>query len=143
MNALELLKKEHDDVKAAFKKFQNLGKEDYAKKKTLADKICEDLSLHAKVEEAVFYPVFRETVKDDDQADEAKVEHDTAKYLIGQIKAMNAEDQYFDGRMKVLSELIDHHVEEEEEEMFPALKKTDVDLDELGEKLAAKKKALS
>ena len=143
-DAVSLLKADHQKVKKAFEEFKNLGDQAYKTKKKLADDICEDLEIHTRLEEEIFYPEFRKAVTGSKPlANEAKVEHDSAKELIRQIKEMNAEDDLFDAKVTVLSEYIDHHVKEEEEEMFPLLKKTSVDLTDLGKRMEARKQELA
>lgn len=143
MNAITLLKDDHENVRKAFDEFKALGAQAYQSKKKLADEICADLELHTQLEEEIFYPEFRKAVNDADPlANEAKVEHDSARELIQQIKDMKAEDQLFDAKVTVLSEYIDHHVKEEEDEMFPRLKETSTDLDELGKRIKARKEEL-
>ena len=91
------------------------------------------------MEEEIFYPAVRKAIKDDDMMDEALVEHASAKELIAQILDMAAGDDLFDAKVKVLSEQIEHHVREEEDEMFPKVRKTHLDLVALGEEMAARK----
>lgn len=142
-DAISLLKADHENVRKAFEEFKNLGDQAFKTKKELADDICADLEIHTRIEEEIFYPEFRKAVKGAKPlANEAKVEHDSAKELIDQIKGMNAEDEMFDAKITVLSEYIDHHVKEEEDEMFPLLKKTSLDLNDLGERMEARKQEL-
>jgi hemerythrin superfamily protein len=97
------------------------------------------LTRHASAEEEIFYPAVRKAVKEGgDLVDEATVEHASAKDLIAQIQQMSAEDDLFDAKVKVLSEQIEHHVKEEEEEMFPKARKSSLDLAALGEQIAAR-----
>ncbi len=143
-DAISLLKADHQKVKKAFKEYQELGDQAYKSKKKLADDICTDLEIHTQIEEEVFYPEFRKAVsKSKSLADEAKVEHDSCKELIKQIKDMDAKDDLFDAKLLVLSEYVNHHVKEEEDEMFPPMKKASVDLDELGERLETRKQELA
>lgn len=139
-DAIELLKGDHAQVKAAFKEFDTLGSKAYGAKKNLADLICSDLVKHTIIEEEIFYPAVQNGSKEaQDVIDEALVEHASAKELIAQIQAMAPEDDLFDARVKVLSEQIEHHVKEEEEEMFPFAKKLKLNLVDLGEQMAARK----
>lgn len=143
-DAISLLKADHKNVKKAFKEFSSLGDQAFKTKKKLADEICADLELHTRIEEEIFYPEFRKAVTGAKPLiNEAKVEHDSAKELIKQIKSMKAEDELFDAKVTVLSEYIDHHVKEEENEMFPLLNKTSVDLTELGKRMEARKQELT
>jgi iron-sulfur cluster repair protein YtfE (RIC family) len=142
-DAVALLVHDHDELKSAFKKYEDLGDRAFVAKKKLADEICSELSRHAIAEEEIFYPAVREAVKEgDDMVNEAVVEHASAKDLIAQIQAMSSEEELFDAKVKVLSEQIDHHVKEEEEEMFPKARKSGLDLVTLGEQMAARKEQL-
>ncbi|MDQ3267865.1 MAG: hemerythrin domain-containing protein [Pseudomonadota bacterium] len=139
-DAIELLKNDHSQVKAAFKEYETLENKAYASKKKLADLICSDLVKHTIIEEEIFYPVVQNGSNEaQDLIDEALVEHASAKELIAQIQAMAPEDDLFDARVKVLSEQIEHYVKEEEKEMFPLAKKIKLNLVELGERRAARK----
>jgi hemerythrin-like domain-containing protein len=141
LDAIALLKKDHDEVKAMFKEYEDLGDRAYVAKKKLAEKICLELTKHAIAEEEIFYPAVRADVDDaDDMVDEATVEHASAKDLIAQIHSMDPKDDLYDAKVKVLGEYIDHHVKEEENEMFPEARKAlDVDWIELGERIQARK----
>lgn len=143
-DAISLLKQDHQAVKEAFEEFHGLGTKAYKTKKSLADKICKDLLVHAKIEEEIFYPMFHKATKaSKGLVNEAKVEHDAARHLIGQIQEMEASEELFDAKVTVLSEYVNHHIKEEEEEMFPLMKKANVDLENLGEKLKNRKNKLS
>lgn len=143
-NAITLLKKDHQKVKQAFAQYEELGPYAFVHKKKLADQICAELTLHTQLEEEIIYPAFREKLSDEkDLLNEAKVEHDSAKVLIKEIQQMQADEELFDAKVKVLSEYIEHHVKEEEDEMFPLLQKSDVDLALLGEKLSQRKQQLN
>ena len=107
-----------------------------------ADQICQELTVHATIEEEIFYPAVRQAIKDDALMNEAKVEHASAKDLIAQIKAMDADDEMFDAKVTVLGEYIDHHVKEERNEMFAKARKTKLDLVKLGEQLLQRKQEL-
>ena len=127
-NAITLLKNDHQKVKQAFAQYEELGPYAFVHKKKLADQICAELTLHTQLEEEIIYPAFREKLSDEkDLLNEAKVEHDSAKVLIKEIQQMQADEELFDAKVKVLSEYIEHHVKEEEDEMFPLLQKSDVD----------------
>ena len=142
-NAITLLKNDHQKVKQAFAQYEELGPYAFVHKKKLADQICAELTLHTQLEEEIIYPAFREKLSDEkDLLNEAKVEHDSAKVLIKEIQQMQADEELFDAKVKVLSEYIEHHVKEEEDEMFPLLQKSDVDLALLGEKLSQRKQQL-
>src|SRR5690606_9419273 len=111
-DAIALLKADHDKVKGLFAKFKTTKSE--PKKKELAMKICTELVIHTKIEEDVFYPALKGNVKDD-LWHEAQVEHDGAKVLIAEIRRDHHGDEFYDAKVTVLSEMIKHHVEEEEE----------------------------
>ncbi|PUA20104.1 hemerythrin domain-containing protein [Glaciimonas sp. PCH181] len=138
-DAVSMLVKDHKDVKAMFKQFEDLTDRSKAKKKQLADQICEALTLHTQIEEKIFYPAVRKAIGEDDLMDEALVEHASAKDLIAEIEMMDPGDDLYDAKVHVLSEQIEHHVEEEETDMFPKAKKSKLDLVELGEEMSALK----
>lgn len=143
-DAVSLLMQDHKEVKSAFKKFESLGDRAFVAKKALADEICLALTVHTHVEEEIFYPAVRKQLKESgDMVDEALIEHASAKDLIAQIQAMSSEDEFFDAKVKVLSEQIDHHVSEEEEQMFVKARKSNLDLMALGEEIAARKEQLN
>lgn len=141
-NAITLLTDDHDKVKKLFKDFEKLSKKDDDSKVDIANQICAELTIHAMIEEEIFYPLARNAVNDDDMMNEADVEHDSAKDLIAQIQSMDPEDEMYDAKVTVLGEYIDHHVKEEEEEMFPKVRKAKVDLEELGMQLMMRKEEL-
>jgi len=144
-DAIELLTADHKEVKTLFKAYDKLVKEeaDSGEKQATALQICVMLTAHATAEEELFYPAAREVLgEDEDLVDEADVEHASAKELIAQIEAGTPDDPLYDAKVKVLGEYIDHHVKEEEGEMFPKVRKSDLDLDALGEELAARKAEL-
>lgn len=143
-DAIGLLTADHREVEQMFKQFEELGDRAKVSKKKLADQICSALIVHTTIEEEIFYPAVREAIKDaEDKVDEAVVEHASAKDLIAQIQEMDPEDELYDAKVKVLSEQIDHHVEEEEKEMFPMAKKSGLDLAALGQEMAARKQELA
>ena len=142
-DAIALLKQDHANVKAMFQQFEALGDRAFATKKRLADKICLELTKHATAEEELFYPAVREAAADaEDLVDEATVEHATAKDLIAQIGAMDAHDELFDTTVKVLGEYIDHHVKEEEGEIFPQAKRAGLDLQTMAREIEARKEEI-
>ena len=122
-DACDLLDADHKAVKKMFKEYEELtnsrSRSAAQKKKELAQQICQELTVHAQVEEEIFYPAMREALKDTDLIDEAAVEHQTAKDLIAQIQGAGEPDEMFDAKVKVLGEYIDHHVKEERGEIFP------------------------
>lgn len=141
-DAIALLIADHKKVKDLFEQFEGLSDRSKASKKKIADEICMELTVHAEVEEQVFYPAVRNPIKDEDLMDEAVVEHASAKELIAQILEMDPGDDLYDAKVKVLSEQIEHHVGEEEDEMFPKVRKSGVDLVALGEEMEAFKMKL-
>jgi hemerythrin superfamily protein len=145
-DAIKLLMQDHADVKKLFKDYEKLVKNeaDGDERQAVAEQICTMLTVHAQVEEELFYPGARDVLdeKDLDLVDEADVEHASAKDLIAQIQTMSPEDDLYDAKVKVLGEYIDHHVKEEEKELFPAVKKAGLDVKELGMQLASRKEEL-
>jgi hemerythrin superfamily protein len=140
IDAIELLTEDHENVKAMFEKYEGLGDRATTSKKKLATEICMELTKHATAEEEIFYPAVRAAGKDkEDLVDEATVEHASAKELIAQIMEMEASEELFDAKVKVLGEMIEHHVKEEEEEMFPKARKAGLDLAMLGQQIAERK----
>lgn len=139
-DAIALLKADHKEVAEMLEEFENAR----STKGKLAQQICQALTVHAQIEEEIFYPAAREALGDEgkDLLDEAKVEHSSLKELIGQIEGSGPDDELFGAHVKVLGEYVKHHVKEEEGEMFPKLRKSDMDLVEVGAQLAARKKEL-
>lgn len=143
-DALELLDADHQAVHQLFQQYRELaahGAPD-AKRKALAEQICMELTIHAKLEEELFYPPVRDAIRDDDLMDEAEVEHASARDLIVQILSMDPHEELYDAKVTVLGEYIDHHVREEREEMFPKVRGSGVDLSKLGERLRVRKREL-
>jgi Hemerythrin HHE cation binding domain len=140
--AVEILKEQHDRVKKAFKEFEKLDREDTEAQQQLVQTVCEDLKLHTTLEEELFYPAAREAIDDEDIMNEAQVEHETAKMLIEQLENMGPDDPNFHATFTVLGEYVLHHVKEEEGEMFPAAKKSDLDLEELGTRMRSRMEEL-
>lgn len=141
-DAISLLTEDHQQVKKMFQQFDKLKDDEEDEKEALARKICEALTAHASVEEEIFYPAVRAAIDDEDLMDEAEVEHESAKELIAQIEAGSATDDQYDAKVKVLGEQIDHHVKEEQNEMFPKARKAKIDLRALGEQIAKRKQEL-
>jgi len=142
-DAIALLVSQHDEVKALFKQFDELGERATTSKKKLAGEICEQLIMHTQIEEEIFYPALRSVSKEmEDMLDEAVVEHASAKDLISQIQEMEPGDDLYDAKVTVLGEYIEHHVDEEEEDMFPKVRKLKLDLDALGAEMAARRDEL-
>ena len=141
-DAVALLKEDHRSVENLFAKFEKASGE--GRKQKLAEQICLELSIHAKIEEEIFYPACEGKV-DEDLLKEAYVEHDGAKVLIAEILAGQPDDEFYDSKVSVLQEQIEHHVEEEEkrlEGLFSQARKAGLDMDALGEQLAARKEQL-
>lgn len=141
-DAIALLKADHRTVEELFEQFERAT--GTARKQKLAHEICTQLKIHTMIEEEIFYPAFRGKIEDD-TLDEAYVEHDGAKLLINDIEAGEPKDDFYDAKLKVLSEEVKHHVHEEEmrgEGMFAQCRETDVDLVALRDKLLARKKEL-
>jgi hemerythrin superfamily protein len=141
-DAVALLKADHRKVAGLFEDFQ--AAKGAGKKQELAAQICMELTVHTQIEEDVFYPACEGAV-DEAKLKEAYVEHDAAKVLIAEIEAGGPDDEFYDSKVKVLSEMIEHHVEEEEERvegMFSQARKAGLDMDALGEEMAAEKARL-
>ena len=143
-DAIALLTADHKTVKGLFKDFEDLTKQDDAdeQKARLVQQICNELTVHAQVEEELFYPAVRDVIDDDDLMDEADIEHASAKDLIAQLEELEPGDDHYDARVTVLGEYIDHHVKEEEGAMFVKARKGDVNTAELGEQIAERKEEL-
>ena len=139
-DALALLRADHQAVQQLFQQFEKTRSED--RKAALAEQICNELTVHAQIEEEIFYPAVREAIRDEDLIDEATVEHQSAKDLIAQIESGGPQGELFDAKVKVLGEYINHHVREEQNEMFPQVRKTKLDLKELGQRLQERKMQL-
>lgn len=141
-DAIALLKADHRQVESWFSQFAKSKSKQ--KKQQLATNICDALTVHTTIEEEIFYPAFIEATGDKDLHHEAVVEHAGAKTLIAEIQAMSPEEDYYDAKVTVLSEMIKHHVKEEEQPggMFAEAKKSDMDLQALGEKLLVRKQEL-
>jgi hemerythrin superfamily protein len=141
-DAVALLKEDHRKVEQLFAQFEKAAGD--GRKEKLAKQICLELTVHATIEEEIFYPACEGKIEDD-LLKEAYVEHDAAKLLIAQIEAGGPDDDFYDAKVKVLQEEIEHHVEEEEkrlEGMFSQARKAGLDMDMLGEQLAARKSEL-
>jgi len=139
-DAIALLKADHRKVEALFEKYENAR----SKKADLAKQICMELTIHTIVEEEIFYPACREGGVDSDMMNEANVEHDSAKMLIAELEAGSPDDEFYDAKVKVLSEEIKHHIKEEEKRggIFTEARKADLDFDMLGDQLSARKQEL-
>jgi len=138
-DAIALLKADHRQVEEWFEQFEKARSDE--KKQDLATKICRALKAHTVIEEEIFYPAFLEATGETDIHHEAEIEHDGAKKLIAEIEASSPDDEYFEPKVSVLSEMIKHHVNEEEKRggMFAKAKQSEMDLMDLGEQLARRK----
>jgi hemerythrin superfamily protein len=141
-DAISLLKADHRQVEQWFEAFEKTKSD--SKKQDLAAQICKALTVHTTIEEEIFYPAFLEATEDKDTHHEAEIEHAGAKNLIAQIEKSGPGDDYFDAKVKVLSEMIKHHVKEEEQRggMFAEAKESNMDLTALGAQLASRKQQL-
>ncbi len=142
-DAVALLKADHRTVEDLFAQYEKASGD--GRKEKIARKICLELSVHAKIEEEIFYPACEGKVEED-LLKEAYVEHDGAKVLIAEILAGGPDDEYYDAKVKVLQEQIEHHVEEEEmrmEGMFAQARKAGLDMDALGQQMAQRKAELT
>jgi hypothetical protein len=141
-NALKLLTQDHRRVEGLFEQFENA--KGASAQQQIVRQICTELKVHAMLEEEIYYPAIRGKI-DDDDLDEAYVEHDSAKLLINELEAAEPSEDFYEAKVKVLKELIEHHVKEEEKQsdnLFQQTRATDVDLDALGEQMAARKAEL-
>ena len=142
MDATRMLTEDHRKVEGLFEQFEKASGD--GRKERLARQICTELKIHSMIEEEIFYPALRGKI-DGDDLDEAYVEHDGAKVLINEIEAGGPDDDFYDAKVKVLQEQIEHHVEEEEKSrgnLFQQARASDVDLEALGEQMAARKAEL-
>jgi hemerythrin superfamily protein len=144
-DALEKLKSDHDAVKELFDEYEE-KKDDMSasEKKAMVGEICMELTIHAQIEEEIFYPAVREVANDDldELLDEAEVEHTGAEDLVAQLEGASPEEELYDAKVSVLGEQVKHHAGEEEKEMFPKLKKTELDLEALGQELIVRAEEL-
>jgi hemerythrin-like domain-containing protein len=140
MDAITLLRNDHKNVQQMFEQFEKTRSGD--RKKTLADRICMELTVHTQIEEEIFYPAARQAIREKDLIAEATVEHQSAKDLIAQIEGANSRDEMWEAKVTVLGEYVNHHVKEEQNELFPQVKKSKLDTRSLGEQLQARKMEL-
>jgi hemerythrin superfamily protein len=140
-NALQLLRADHRKVEGLFAQFEKARSD--VRKEQLAQQICAELTVHAAIEEEILYPAARAALRAaGDLLDEASVEHASAKQLIGQIESVDQTDGMFDAKVKVLGEYVKHHVKEEQNELFPKLRKSRLDLKALGLMMSERKQEL-
>ncbi|HET7634835.1 MAG TPA: hemerythrin domain-containing protein [Burkholderiales bacterium] len=142
-DAVDLLTADHDKVKKLFKSFNKLKETGSPNEKSaLVSQICNELTVHTKIEEEIFYPAAREAIKKKELIDEANVEHTSAKTMIEELQEMEAEEELYDAKVMVLGEYVNHHIKEEEEQIFPEVKKVKMDTVTLGERLSEMKTEL-
>lgn len=139
-DAIALLKADHQKVSGLFEQYESARAT--TRKKSLVAQICKELTVHAQIEEEIFYPRVKAALKDHELVPEALVEHDGVKKLIAQIQGREPDGEVFDAKVKVLGEYVKHHVKEEQTEMFPKAKKTTLDMKAVGAELLARKKTL-
>jgi hemerythrin superfamily protein len=143
MDAIGMLTADHKKVQKAFKDFEKLKKGGNKRGKSdIVRQTCADLTVHTTIEEEIFYPAARQAIKDMDVMDEAAVEHAGAKELIAQLESMQPGDDLYDAKFTVLGESVNHHIREEQNEMFPKVRKTKLDLNALGEQMAQRRTEL-
>lgn len=141
-DALHMLAEDHKkviDMFDEFKKLQKKGDADEEARQLLVETACAELTIHAQIEEELFYPAARDAIDDMDLLDEAEVEHASAKQLISELAAMQPDDDLYDAKFTVLGEYVKHHIEEEEKQLFPKIKKSEIDLMELAEEMRERK----
>lgn len=142
-DAIALLMDDHEHVKDLFEQFEGLGDRAMVSKTKLVDEICNELTKHMIAEEELFYPAVRTIGKEfEDTIEEAIVEHASAKQLIARLLTMDAGDDLYDAKVTVLSEQIAHHIEEEESDLFPKVRKSRLDLAALGNRMAERKQQI-
>jgi hemerythrin superfamily protein len=143
-DAVDLLDADHVAVKKLFETYRKLCESDASsdEKTDIAEQICQELTVHAKLEEEIFYPALREAIDDELLLDEAEVEHSSAKELIAQISEMSPEEDLYDAKVTVLGEYIDHHVKEEREQLFVKARKSKIDLVAMAQELTQRKMEL-
>jgi len=144
-DALHILAEDHKKVMELFDEFERMKEDeetDDEAKQVLVETACAELTIHAQVEEEIFYPAARDAIDDMDLLDEAEVEHASAKQLITELAAMQPGDDLYDAKFTVLGEYVKHHIQEEEKELFPKIKKADLDLEELGQEISERKMEL-
>jgi len=138
--AIAILRADHKLVSELFAEVDKTRKPE--KKMRLVEQICQELTIHAQVEEEIFYPAVKEALDDEELVPEAQVEHASLKALISELEGAEGDDEMYDARVKVLSEYVKHHVKEEQNEMFPKVRETDLDLVELGVRILQRKEEL-
>jgi hemerythrin-like domain-containing protein len=140
-DAITMLVEDHEKVQKLFEEFEKI-RDDEAAKQDLVDTVCAELTIHTQLEEEIFYPAVREAIDDEDLMNEAEVEHNNAKQIINDLIDMQPDDELYDATFTVLGEGINHHIAEEQEAMFPKVKKAKLDLEALGEEMLQRKQEL-
>ena len=138
--ATALLRADHKLVAGLFEEFEQARS--VSKKKALVAQICKELTVHTQIEEEIFYPAFQKALKDHELVPEANVEHDSIKDLIAQVEGVEPGGDAYDAKVKVMGELVEHHVKEEHRDMFPKAKESKMDLDALGAQMYERKQEL-
>lgn len=139
-SATQLIRRDHKKVDGLFDKFEQTKKADG--KKRILDQVIQEIEIHAKLEEEIFYPAVRKQLGEEDLLDEAKQEHQQAKEIIGELKKLHGEDGQLEDKFSELVECIKHHVEEEEGELLPKVEESEMDLAEIGDELTERKQEL-
>lgn len=145
MNAVTMLKEDHEKVKSLFREFEKAGPQAHKTKKEIADKVFQELDTHSRLEEEIFYPAVREKYSREDEhlVAESVAEHQLVDVLMEELKSLSPEDERFDAKFTVLIENVEHHIAEEEEEMLPDAERIlGDDLDELGEQMERRKQEI-
>lgn len=143
-DAYALLQEDHKHVQKMFKRFEKMDREDADAMRELVETACMELEIHTQLEEELFYPALREAGDEEKShlLDEAQVEHDSAKQLIAELRELQPDDPRYAATFTVLGEYVNHHIEEEESEIFKAAKKAKIDAEALGEAIAERKQQL-
>jgi len=139
-DATAMLRADHQKVSELFKEYESAHSA--SRKKALVAEICQELTVHAQIEEEVFYPAVKAALKDKELIPEATVEHATLKDLIAQVEGVEPDGEMYDAKVKVMSEYVKHHVKEEQGEIFPKARETDLDMKDLGRQMAERKAQL-
>lgn len=143
-DALELLSSDHDRIQRLFENYSELvvAESDDADRQQVVEEICQLLTVHGHIEDEFFYPAARRVLDDEDLVDEAQIEHDGMRELIEELQSMRPFDELYDDRVRLLEESVGHHVQEEESELFPLVRDAGLDLESLGEQMAARREDL-
>lgn len=139
-DATAMLRADHKLVSGLFDEFEKAKSSE--EKKSIVEQICTELTVHAQIEEEIFYPAFKEALKDHELVPEATVEHGSVKELIAQVQGVEPDGEIYDARVKVMGEFVKHHVKEEQNEMFPKAKSSGMDLRALGKQMQERKSQL-